>query len=135
MTDRKAQLASNLAKVEDRIAAACVAAGRKRDEVTLIVVTKTYPKKAPIRARVSGRWLLDLKTSKGVYPSYKIQVAAYAQGLYECGYGLVDHAGIVRVTEDGRYELVEAKGKDGQPATYEDFVNVLETHRTIERLK
>ncbi|MDX2599225.1 YggS family pyridoxal phosphate-dependent enzyme [Streptomyces caniscabiei] len=43
MTDRKAQLASNLAKVEDRIAAACVAAGRKRDEVTLIVVTKTYP--------------------------------------------------------------------------------------------
>ncbi|MDT0569712.1 YggS family pyridoxal phosphate-dependent enzyme [Streptomyces sp. DSM 3412] len=43
MTDRKAQLAGNLAKVEDRIAAACVAAGRKRDEVTLIVVTKTYP--------------------------------------------------------------------------------------------
>ncbi|BBC37227.1 uncharacterized protein SGFS_085210 [Streptomyces graminofaciens] len=43
MTDRKAQLARNLAQVEDRIAAACVAAGRKRDEVTLIVVTKTYP--------------------------------------------------------------------------------------------
>jgi pyridoxal phosphate enzyme (YggS family) len=43
MTDRKAQLAGNLAKVEERIAAACVAAGRKREEVTLIVVTKTYP--------------------------------------------------------------------------------------------
>ncbi|MGW7045682.1 YggS family pyridoxal phosphate-dependent enzyme [Streptomyces avermitilis] len=43
MTDRKAQLAGNLAKVEDRIAAACVAAGREREEVTLIVVTKTYP--------------------------------------------------------------------------------------------
>ncbi|MFM9675044.1 YggS family pyridoxal phosphate-dependent enzyme [Streptomyces brasiliscabiei] len=46
MTDmavRRAQLAGNLAKVEERIAAACVAAGRKRDEVTLIVVTKTYP--------------------------------------------------------------------------------------------
>ncbi|MFJ8502719.1 YggS family pyridoxal phosphate-dependent enzyme [Streptomyces avermitilis] len=43
MTDRKAQLAANLAKVEDRIAAACVAAGRGREEVTLIVVTKTYP--------------------------------------------------------------------------------------------
>jgi pyridoxal phosphate enzyme (YggS family) len=43
MTDRKAQLAANLAKVEGRIAAACAAAGRKRDEVTLIVVTKTYP--------------------------------------------------------------------------------------------
>ena len=43
MTDRKAQLAENLAKVEERIAAACMAAGRKREEVTLIVVTKTYP--------------------------------------------------------------------------------------------
>ncbi|MEU3792668.1 YggS family pyridoxal phosphate-dependent enzyme [Streptomyces fructofermentans] len=43
MTDRRAQLAANLAKVEERIAAACTAAGRKREEVTLIVVTKTYP--------------------------------------------------------------------------------------------
>ncbi|MER6527481.1 YggS family pyridoxal phosphate enzyme [Streptomyces sp. NPDC001508] len=43
MTDRRAEIAVNLAKVEERIAAACVAAGRKREEVTLIVVTKTYP--------------------------------------------------------------------------------------------
>ncbi|GJF22068.1 MULTISPECIES: YggS family pyridoxal phosphate-dependent enzyme [Streptomyces] len=43
MTDRKDELAVNLAKVEERIAAACEAAGRRRDEVTLIVVTKTYP--------------------------------------------------------------------------------------------
>ncbi len=43
MTDRKAQLAANLARVERRIAQACAAAGRERDEVTLIVVTKTYP--------------------------------------------------------------------------------------------
>lgn len=43
MTDRKSQLAVNLAQVEERIAAACAAAGRKREEVTLIVVTKTYP--------------------------------------------------------------------------------------------
>ncbi|MGW1287370.1 YggS family pyridoxal phosphate-dependent enzyme [Streptomyces sp. NPDC001118] len=43
MTDRKTELAGNLANVEQRITAACVAAGRKREEVTLIVVTKTYP--------------------------------------------------------------------------------------------
>ncbi|MDN3259119.1 YggS family pyridoxal phosphate-dependent enzyme [Streptomyces sp. CSDS2] len=43
MTDRKTELAANLAKVEERIAAACAAAGRKREEVTLIVVTKTHP--------------------------------------------------------------------------------------------
>lgn len=43
MTDRKSELAENLARVEERISAACAAAGRKRTEVTLIVVTKTYP--------------------------------------------------------------------------------------------
>lgn len=43
MTDRKSELAANLARVEDRISAACAAAGRAREEVTLIVVTKTYP--------------------------------------------------------------------------------------------
>ncbi|MEU6228618.1 YggS family pyridoxal phosphate-dependent enzyme [Streptomyces sp. NPDC047042] len=43
MTDRKGELAANLAAVEERIAGACAAAGRKREEVTLIVVTKTYP--------------------------------------------------------------------------------------------
>ncbi|MER7948323.1 YggS family pyridoxal phosphate-dependent enzyme [Streptomyces sp. NPDC096079] len=43
MTDRKSELAANLARVEERIAAACAAAGREREEVTLIVVTKTYP--------------------------------------------------------------------------------------------
>ncbi|MEU6081976.1 YggS family pyridoxal phosphate-dependent enzyme [Streptomyces sp. NPDC047108] len=43
MTERRAQLAENLARVEERISSACAAAGRKRDEVTLVVVTKTYP--------------------------------------------------------------------------------------------
>ncbi|MFD7745696.1 YggS family pyridoxal phosphate-dependent enzyme [Streptomyces sp. NPDC059698] len=43
MTDRKAQLAANLARVEERIASSCAAAGRRREDVTLVVVTKTYP--------------------------------------------------------------------------------------------
>lgn len=41
--DRTSQLADSLAAVEERIARACAAAGRARDEVSLIVVTKTYP--------------------------------------------------------------------------------------------
>ena len=36
-------LAKNLHAVEGRIVAACAAAGRAREDVTLIVVTKTYP--------------------------------------------------------------------------------------------
>ncbi|MFI1795956.1 YggS family pyridoxal phosphate-dependent enzyme [Streptomyces sp. NPDC020379] len=43
MTDRRTELAANLARVEERISAACAAAGRKREDVTLVVVTKTYP--------------------------------------------------------------------------------------------
>jgi len=43
VTDRKTELAANLARVEERISAACAAAGREREEVTLIVVTKTHP--------------------------------------------------------------------------------------------
>jgi pyridoxal phosphate enzyme (YggS family) len=43
MTDRKAELSRNLTAVRERIAAACAAAGRDEDDVTLIVVTKTYP--------------------------------------------------------------------------------------------
>jgi PLP dependent protein len=41
--DRRAELADRLSTVRARIDAACDAAGRARDEVTLIAVTKTYP--------------------------------------------------------------------------------------------
>ena len=40
---RRDEIAANLAAVERRIAAACAEAGRSRDEITLIVITKTYP--------------------------------------------------------------------------------------------
>lgn len=43
LAERRAELAANLAAVEERIAAACAAAGRARSEVTLIAVTKTFP--------------------------------------------------------------------------------------------
>ena len=40
---RAEELAANLAEVEERIGTACSAAGRDRAEVTLVVVTKTWP--------------------------------------------------------------------------------------------
>jgi len=40
---RSAELAARLAEVEQRIADACRAAARSREEVTLVVVTKTWP--------------------------------------------------------------------------------------------
>jgi PLP dependent protein len=40
---RRAEIAANLAAVDDRIAAACSAAGRDPSEITLVAVTKTFP--------------------------------------------------------------------------------------------
>lgn len=40
---RREDLQHNLAEVEERIAAACAEAGRPRQDVHLIVITKTYP--------------------------------------------------------------------------------------------
>jgi PLP dependent protein len=41
--ERRAELADGLSEVWARIEAACAAAGRSRDEITLIAVTKTWP--------------------------------------------------------------------------------------------
>jgi pyridoxal phosphate enzyme (YggS family) len=41
--NRRDEIAAGLSNVERRISAACEAAGRDRSEITLIVVTKTYP--------------------------------------------------------------------------------------------
>jgi PLP dependent protein len=41
--DRRAEIAVNLAAVEDRITAACRSSRRDRSEITLIAVTKTFP--------------------------------------------------------------------------------------------
>lgn len=41
--ERRAEIMGNLARVEERLSEACAQAGRERADVTLIVVTKTYP--------------------------------------------------------------------------------------------
>ncbi|MFI5692785.1 YggS family pyridoxal phosphate-dependent enzyme [Kribbella sp. NPDC051586] len=43
MSDRADELRDNLLQVQERIEKACQAAGRSRDEVTLVAITKTFP--------------------------------------------------------------------------------------------
>ncbi len=43
MSDRRAEIAAGLTAVTARIDSACAAAGRDPDEITVIVVTKTFP--------------------------------------------------------------------------------------------
>ncbi len=49
-----AQLAANVAAVEARLAAACARAGRRRDAVTLVAVTKKHPPQAVRAAYALG---------------------------------------------------------------------------------
>ncbi|MFK0189629.1 YggS family pyridoxal phosphate-dependent enzyme [Kitasatospora sp. NPDC090308] len=59
---RYEQLGANLDVVERRIADACAAAGRRRAEVTLIVVTKTYP--AEDTALLAGLGVTDVAENR-----------------------------------------------------------------------
>ncbi|MGW3075851.1 MULTISPECIES: YggS family pyridoxal phosphate-dependent enzyme [unclassified Kitasatospora] len=59
---RYEELGTNLEVVERRIADACAAAGRARDEVTLVVVTKTYP--AEDTALLAGLGVTDVAENR-----------------------------------------------------------------------
>lgn len=94
------------------------------------IVQRIYPKKPPkIGVMQAGRWRLDLKTSKHVYDSHFLQLEGYEGGAIECGYGPSDHRGVIHVTQDGRYELVES------PADFEDFLAIREAYAALQRLK
>lgn len=72
-------------------------------------------------------WLLDIKTSKGVYGSYAYQLAAYAHAEHWDGgttgpepMPRVDRAGAVHVRADG-YDLLEL---DISPETFRAFLYI-----------
>lgn len=94
------------------------------------IVTKSYPVKPSKREKVKGgNWLLDLKTSKYVYKTAHLQLAAYelaAKESYDFEY---DHTGVIHVFPDGRYELVRGK------ATAEDWLTVRAVYDTMKGLK
>jgi PLP dependent protein len=59
---RTAELAEALARVEERVATACAASGRPRAEITLVVVTKTFP--AADAVRLAGLGVHDLAENR-----------------------------------------------------------------------
>jgi PLP dependent protein len=69
---RRAQLEQGLAAVDERIVLACAAAGRPRDAVRLIVVTKTFPA-SDVRL-LAGLGVRDLGESKDQEASAKAEL-------------------------------------------------------------
>lgn len=76
-----------------------------------------------------GIFMFDLKTSKGVYSSQHFQLSAYAEANRECGYESSDSEAIVRVTDGGKYEVVQNR------SMFEDFEAVHSAWKAVERLK
>lgn len=74
--DRRGELADALAELEARLAAACAAAGRPRDDVTLIAVTKTRP--ASDVALLHELGVLDVGESKDQEAAAKVAELATA---------------------------------------------------------
>lgn len=77
-----------------------------------------------------GRVLFDLKTSKRVYPtSHFPQLMAYEIAGVECGEDPTDAQAIVRLDEDGSYEIVYSVAEP------EDFLSVLRAYRSQKGLE
>lgn len=95
------------------------------------VVTRLYPKRKPKRETIDGGvYLLDLKTSKNVYTTHHLQLAAYEGATRECGYTPSDFRGVVRVSPTGGYELVRS-----DRGYFDAFLAVNECWRAMESLK
>ncbi len=85
---------------------------------------KNHSSAKPIQRKVfNGRTLLDLKTSKGVYLSHKIQMTGYEMCRIECGMPKTEQQLVIRVGADGTYQAVEVD------TTIEDFLLVLAVAR------
>ena len=87
-------------------------------------------KKGTTKRFEAARWLLDLKSGKGVYPtSHFPQVEAYGLAADECGYGQTDRRAIIHVAEDGAYQVAVST------ATSEDFLAIKAAYDAVARIK
>lgn len=72
---------------------------------------------------------IDLKTSTGVFEDHHLQVAGYNGCLVDSGYPESEISFVLRVTFDGRYELVEVR------AVWEDFWFLLGLYDGLQRIQ
>lgn len=77
-----------------------------------------------------GRYIVDLKTSSGIYTSHFRQLAAYQYAAHESGYGRSDGGYVLWVGKDGKWKLKLS------PAVFTaDFLPVLMLYESEQHLK
>ena len=85
--------------------------------------------------RNGSLWLLDLKTSKGIYPDMKIQVAAYKQAYEEQKGKQIDEVHILQLgKEDGAFQHHKLSQNDVSCA-WEVFKHCLDLYRLQKMMK
>ncbi|MBA2739468.1 MAG: YggS family pyridoxal phosphate-dependent enzyme [Nocardioidaceae bacterium] len=114
--DRTGELSRRLGQVERRIRDACAAAGRDRDEVTLVVVTKTYP--ASDVERLAGFGVADFGEARHPEAAHKID-ECHAAGFSHLSWHFV---GAVQTN------------KAGPVARYADLVHSVDRLRLVAAL-
>lgn len=92
--------------------------------------SRCYPKRTDKRDLLIHPTVIlaDLKTSKGVYATHHLQLAAYELAAVECGYPATDAQAVFHVTESGKYELVFSK------ATPDQFLAIRRAYQALEEL-
>lgn len=84
-------------------------------------------RKEPVVVRWDGeRTMLDLKTSKGTYPSHFLQLEGYEGGSIESGWEPTSVRAVLHVTAAGEYELVRSE------MSFSDFLAVRKVYRVLE---
>ena len=97
-----------VASVMHRVAGRYDLLGKIPNPVELVYhLTPKNEKRKVFPASGESGDILDLKTSAGVYEDHHLQVAGYKGVMIESGYDEPGRGYILRVTHDGRYELVD----------------------------
>ena len=81
------------------------------------------------RADIEGLTLLDLKTSKGIYPSHHLQLEAYEEARKEGGLPPTKQRVVIQLSADGTYECAISRAEFG------DYEAVLRVFNAIQRIK
>jgi hypothetical protein len=93
-------------------------------------VRKAYKRKDKMLVKVDpGRYLVDMKSSSGVYTSHFRQLAGYEVASIESGYPATKGQFVLHVQKDGQYQFVPSA------ATADDFLTTLALWKTEQRLK
>ena len=114
--ERRAEIAANLARVEQRIAAACADAGRDRAGLTLVAVTKTFP--AEDVAHLAALGVRDVGENRDQEAAAKVAACRDA-GVSELVWHFV-----------GQLQ----RNKAGSVATYADVVHSVDRLRLVTAL-